>query len=442
MNDLSEHGVVFLLPTELSGQRGPVAGWLNTAGWVAAATRLSLEATVITPYGITDPKTLRDRAFQQSLPLRPLNEPRLSLPKPLKVALKDIRELVRARRFDRVVSRTSLVDKQIAFVWQRHELFQRAGRKLADLNRCPLVLFVPAPKVWEARSWGVRRPGWETLVERSGDVAPLREADLVACVSDEVAMAVGSLGVDPSRIIVTPSSVDTDLFRPGVESDVRRRYSLEDKFVIGWAGSFRSFHGLEVLLDAIEKAKSRLPSVIALLVGDGPERARLENDVERRGLRGSVCFVGPVHQTELPSFLGVFDVGVVSARANSSFHYSPLKAWEYMATATPVVAPSIGLFAKLQHRVHAYLIQPGDSTSLSNAIVELASNPSLRLRLARAGRELAEANSWNNQLQHVIERIQSQDVRDRRRGPGRRAGSLKASREKSVKRPSPPKQTK
>ncbi|HJQ95986.1 MAG TPA: glycosyltransferase, partial [Acidimicrobiia bacterium] len=270
---------MFILPTPLHGQPGPVAGWLNTAGWTAAASRLGFGVTVLTSFGVIESDSLRDRALSLKASLTTARRVSSTLPVPLKVALKDVRDFVRARRFARLVGRTGPQGRP-SFVWQRHELFQRAGRRLADQMGCPLVLYVPAPKVWEARAWGVRRPGWEAIVERFGDVTPLQEADLVACVSHEVAEAVGLLGIDPKRIIVTPSTVDTELFRPDLDiSDIRRRYSLEGRFVVGWAGSFRSFHGLDVLLDAIETASSQIPHLVGLLVGDGPDRERLEKDV-------------------------------------------------------------------------------------------------------------------------------------------------------------------
>ena len=408
MSDGSQPGILFLLPTVLRGQRGPVAGWLNTAGWTAAASRLAFGVTVITPIGVVDHDSLRDRA---SLPRPATNSnaaTRPTLPLPMKVAIKDLREWIRARSFARLVIETNLPDQRVVFVWQRHELFQRVGKSLADRLDCPLVIYVPAPKVWEARLWGVRRPGWEAIVERWGDAAPLHDADLVACVSDEAAEAVVSLGIDPNRIIVTPSTVDTELFRPDVDSsDERRRFLLEDRFVVGWAGSFRSFHGLDVLLDAIEEARSQVPNLVGLLVGDGPDRTRLEIEVERRGLQDSVRFTGLIPQSELPKILSLFDVAIVSGRADQSFHYSPLKMWEYLAMARAVVAPSVRSLAKqLQNGVHAVLVKPGDAHSLAQAVTNLAQDSSLRLRLGRAGRELAETAAWVHQLERVIGRLE------------------------------------
>lgn len=409
MNDSSKREIVFLLPTTLAGQQGPVAAWLNTAGWATGAGKLGFGSTVITPIGVVDPSRLRHWASQPATTPRSGNRLAANLPLPLKVAVKDAREWIRAQRFARLVSRADLPKEGMAFVWQRHELFHRAGARLAKRLRCPLVLYVTAPKVWEARSWGAHRPGWGPLVERLGDVGPMRSADLVACVSDEVAEEVRRLGVDRSRILVIPSTVDADLFKPGPDgSDVRRRYSLVGRLVVGWTGSFRSFHGLDLLLDAVDDARQYVPQLVALFVGDGPERVRLQAEAERRGLKGAVRFIGTVPQAELPDVLSAFDVAVVSGRSDQTFHYSPLKLWEYLAMARAVIAPSAGSLPRLlENGVHAILVKPGDAHSLARAIVKLADNPSLRLRLGRAGRVLAETASWTHQLKRVIDRLES-----------------------------------
>jgi glycosyltransferase involved in cell wall biosynthesis len=405
----SKSELVFLLPTTLAGQQGPVAAWLNTAGWATAAGELGFGSTVVTPLGIIDPIRLRHLASQPATTPGSGKTLAARLPLPVKVAVKDAREWIRARKFAQVVYGADLPKDGTAFVWQRHELFHRAGARLANRLRCPFVLYVPAPKVWEARSWGTRRPGWDALAERFGDVGPMQNADLVACVSDEVAEEVSRLGVDRSRILVTPSTVDTELFKPCFDgSEVRRRYSLVGRFVVGWTGSFRSFHGLDLLLDAVDEARRYVPQLVALFVGDGPERAPLQAEAERRGLESAVRFTGTLPQAELPEVLSAFDVAVVSSGPDETFHYSPLKLWEYLAAARAVVAPSVGSLPRLlENGVNAILVEPGDAHSLARAIVQLANDPSLRIRLGRAGRELAETTSWTHQLKRVIDRLES-----------------------------------
>ena len=103
-------------------------------------------------------------------------------------------------------------------VWQHHDLFQSPGQAISRRHRCPLVSFVDAPLVWEARRWGVARPGWGRLVERYGEWPQLRASDVVACLSDEVAHEVVRLGVPRERIVFSPTAVDVDRFAPAAPS--------------------------------------------------------------------------------------------------------------------------------------------------------------------------------------------------------------------------------
>src|SRR4051812_35096404 len=148
MTPTGQTGAVFVLPTTTEGQLGPVAGWISTSGWAAAAERVLGRAWVVTPRGILDVRTLRERAARPAASgpaanaesARPLMR---ALPVTVTTALKDLREWQRARRFHvDVEGPWSSSDTEIEFVWQRHELFHTAGVDLARRLEVPLVLFV------------------------------------------------------------------------------------------------------------------------------------------------------------------------------------------------------------------------------------------------------------------------------------------------------------
>lgn len=404
--------IVFVVPTSISGQVGPVASWLNTAGWASAARDLGFMSMVVTPRGVVDVATLRRTASISSLGNGSRRRTVSFLPAWLKVAVKDVRELLRSISFSRSVASTAF-PSDVAFVWQRHELFHRSGQQLARRLGCPFVLYVPAPKVWEARQWGVTRPGWGSVLEMVAERSLLLSADLVACVSVEVASVVEAMGVLPERIVVVPSTVDTTLFDPEAvdPGDVRARLGVSDRFVVGWTGSFRGFHGLEPLIDAMDKLHREVPEACLLLIGDGPERRRLEEAVESRGLESWVRFLGTLAQDELPEILSGCDVAVVLGRFDQSFHYSPLKLWEYLAMARPVVAAAPGsTFKMLTDERDVVLVDPGDSSALADALIRLRNDPDLRHRLGVRARETAVQHSWTRQLETLERRLQHLDA--------------------------------
>jgi glycosyltransferase involved in cell wall biosynthesis len=401
------HGALFVMPTPSAGQSGPVAVWITAAGWAAAAKRAWGNAWILTPHGVLSPEEATMLASRPSLAPSIGRRWRGQVPRSLRTAAKDARQVLRARRFRSAAREGPWDGSDIAFVWQRHDLFHTAGFRAARAIGAPLVLFVDAPLVWEARKWGVRRPGWETLVERTGETPQLRGADLVACVSDEVAAEVEGHGVSPARIVVTPCGVDPNVFTPDTSGEaVRLRLGIDGRFVVGWLGSFRDFHGVELGLHAVRSLQERLQNLALLLVGDGMERPRMERLAQELGLR-EVTFTGTVRYTEVAEHIAAMDVALVLDRGDRDFHYSPLKLKEYMACGKAVVGPEVGELARdVKDGVEGLLVRPGDAGSLAGAIEHLHRDPERRRELGLAARrKVVREWTWDRQLSRVLDAL-------------------------------------
>lgn len=380
-----------------------MAGWISTSGWAAAAERELGHAWIVTRDGVRSSEAVRAGAARAVTgPAGPVRRARRWLPVPMKTLAKDVREAGRARRF-RVPARGPWdhLTGDLAFVWQRHELFHRAGLQLADDLGVPSVLFVPALHVWQAERWAVGRPGWGRWLERRAEAPALHAATLVACGSDLVAEQVQRLGVPDERLLVTPTGVDLMQFAgDGRREETRRALGLADQFVVGWTGSFRGFHRLEHLVEAAAGAAG----TTLLLVGDGPERSRIEQHAARAGVRA--VFTGMVPHDDLPGLLAAMDVGVVLAAPGEPFHYSPLKLAEYLAAGLPVVAPDVEQLAgRLHAGVDAELYPAGDLGALASVLGALRSDPERRRRLGEAARRASSAWSWDHQVRRVCDAL-------------------------------------
>lgn len=394
---------IFVQPTPSTGKAGPVAAWITTAVWAEAAERRFGRAPVLTPAGVLDPHETRAAASRASLSPRATNG-RRSRRFPIASTLaKDALQWWSARRFK---TPQDWRGTDVAFVWQRHELFHRAGVDLARKLGRPLVLFAAAPQVWEARTWGVRRPGWGWLVERIGEQPQLRAADVIVCPSAEVARQLLARGARPGRTLTVPAGVDIERFTPEADGGaVRRQHGLEDRFVIGWAGSFRPFHGLESLMEAASRLQARIPRPSLLLVGDGPERPRLEGLARELGL-DSVAFTGTVSHDDMPAHIAAMDVAVVLHSPSASFHYGPIKLSEYLACARPTIAPRAGdLETIFDHEREVLLVESGVE-ALCDAICVLAEDPARRSAMGAAGRRWSEAfGSSDRALATLLDRL-------------------------------------
>lgn len=392
---------VLVLPTTTVGQQGPVAALLSTAGWLAACRRVLGEAWLVTPGGTFEPDEARRMASRGEL-APPANRPILAraLPDLVTTALKDVRQIFRGGSFQ-VDDDGPWSGRRIDFVWQRHELFHTAGVDLAERLGVPSVVFAPATQVWEASRWGVSRPGWGPLVERFGEHPTLRRATVVACGSDEVAEQAVRMGASPEALLVTPTGVDLPEVDRTAGRSVRSKLGLGDGFVLGWMGSFRPFHAVHRLVEAV----AGQPGVTLLLVGDGPERASVQARAEELGVEA--VFTGTVPHSAVADHLAAMDAAAVVAPDDGSFHYSPLKLAEYLVAGLPVVAPDVpSISSRVVSGTHLLLVPPTDRTALRDAVLLLRDDPGLRRAVGEAGRAEAQARwSWDDQVRRILDHL-------------------------------------
>jgi glycosyltransferase involved in cell wall biosynthesis len=290
-------------------------------------------------------------------------------------------------------------------VYERYSLWSYAGIEYARMAEAPALLEVNAPLIEEqARFRGLaNRSAAERVAHRVFSAA----TSLIA-VSEEVAAYLQRFPGTADRIHVVPNGVDPDRFSPGVPPS---RPGEPGTFTIGFAGSLKPWHGLSVLIEAFAQVASagsgdprtaRAPARL-LIVGDGPERNKLIEDLTHRGLRESAYFTGAVPAGEMPGLLASMDLAVAPYPPLPDFYFSPLKIFEYMAAGLPIVASRVGQVARLiQDEVNGVLCRPGDPMALAAAIDRVRNDPALRQRLGQAARQtVLRVHTW----EHVAKRI-------------------------------------
>ena len=93
-------------------------------------------------------------------------------------------------------------------------------------------------------------------------------------------------------------------------------------------------------------------------MGDGPERAGIERSIAQAGLSDSVTLTGAVPPAEVANWLRQMDVGVAPYPEMERFYFSPLKIYEYMAAALPVVASRVGGLDRVVREQKTGLLYP------------------------------------------------------------------------------------
>lgn len=208
-------------------------------------------------------------------------------------------------------------------------------------------------------------------------------------------------GLDSNRCIHIYNGVDLERFSPlGLPADrdaLRKSIGCSaDEIVIVSVAQFRREKKQGDLIAACSLLCRQGYPVRLVLVGDGPERSRLLQEVEKTGAGEFVRFLGQIE--DVRPILGAGDIFALSSVAVETFSNAALEA---MAMGMPVVLSDIGGAAEMvREEVNGYLYPPGDVPALAQKLALLAKDAAARERMAlQARRMVQERFSFETMLQ-------------------------------------------
>lgn len=153
-------------------------------------------------------------------------------------------------------------------------------------------------------------------------------------------------------------------------------------------GRLAAVKGAPLLLEAIASVRAAHPDLSLAIVGDGPDRARLEARAVALGLADAVTFLGYQSQPAVAEILEQADMLVLPSFAEGV----PVVLMEAMASRLPVIASRVaGVQELVEHGVSGFVTAPGDVADLSAKLGSLLSDPALCARMGAAGRMKVEA---------------------------------------------------
>lgn len=291
------------------------------------------------------------------------------------------------------ISRHDLSKYDIIF--ERYAIFSVVGMVLSKWKKIPLVLEVN----YTSKSPLVRQRSrflkpFAFLVDKK----IFEAATLLTPVSSTlVRQLVDDFGVKSEKIIMLPNAVD-----PAKFSRTRNYPSgKNEKKVIGFVGGFYPWHGLTLLIDAFKLIHEKVPEAQIVLVGDGPELENIKQKVHDEQLGEKVVFTGRLSHEHLPEVMNSFYVGVMP---DSNDYGSPMKIFEYMALSVPVVAPNYPpILDVMETGREGIIFDRGDVRSLSDALAQILTDPSLAIRLSENARRSIEENlNWDSNVRKII----------------------------------------
>ena len=293
---------------------------------------------------------------------------------------------------------------RIDCIYERYSLLGCAGIRLAKALGVPHLLEVNAPLGFEQEK--LQGPEMSASA-RETEYRLFLETNQVIVVSRQLQTYVAACGVPLERISILPNAVDPQRFDPRHENNdmsVRNRYKLEGKYVIGFVGGLAPWHGVDTLIVAFRRLLAVVPHARLLIVGDGPEREKLEKYALENDLNGMATFTGLVPYDAIPQYIAAMDIAVAPYKPSANFYHSPLPLFEYMAMGKPVVAGSIGQIQEvIKNGENGLLYAPGNIAQLATTLSKLADNaPPLGFRLGENARTwVQKERTWEKNAQQL-----------------------------------------
>ncbi len=223
------------------------------------------------------------------------------------------------------------------------------------------------------------RPGVLPLLKRLDGVVTLTRTQRDHLVSHE--------GLDPSNITVITNGVDHEKFRPVPREDLPLHPAgpKEKEIGVGIVASLNPIKGHGVFVEAAAIVAAEIPEARFFILGEGPERAKIEDHVERAGLSGVVRLLG--NRRDLPSFLPHLRLLSLSSYSETL----PISIMEGMACGLPVVTTDVGSLRELIVDGETGLIVPPDRPeAMASAFIRILRDPERAARMGRAGRKRIE----------------------------------------------------
>jgi len=312
-----------------------------------------------------------------------------------------------------------LASKAPGAIYQRHCRFAIAGALLSSRLKVPLILEYNGPQGWIADHWDPARfRSWIRLCEE----VTLRCAARIIVVSEALRAELSARGIPADRIRVNPNAVDPDYFYPGRgRGPGRRELGVEaGEVVVGFAGSFSLWHGVEILEQAIVQLLGNRPPcrLRFVLMGNGLLHGEMRSALAAYEHTGEVIFTGSLPSDKVADYLDACDILVsphIPLADGSRFFGSPTKIFEYMAMGKGIVASRLEQIAEvLEHDRTAWLVTPGDVNQLAHAILRLAMDPAKRAELGEAARRAAiERHTWVRNVSWALSDLPAQPITSR-----------------------------
>lgn len=229
-----------------------------------------------------------------------------------------------------------------------------------------------------------------------------RHASMVVAVTPYFKKNLISRGIKPDKIKVVTNGTDLDMFQPRKKNEqLLDKLDLCGCFVVGYVGTHGLTHGLDFILESINKIK--YDDIRFLFLGSGAEKANLKKKAIDLNL-DTVTFLDPVPKEQVADYISLFDVSLVPLKKRAVFKtVIPSKIFEQVSMKKPILLGVDGQARELIEQYNAGIFfEPENKTYFLRSLHKLKNDGELYSKLQQGCVQLAEDYDRNRKAKQML----------------------------------------
>jgi glycosyltransferase involved in cell wall biosynthesis len=321
------------------------------------------------------------------------------LPLPLINGLKDWK-LIRHDRLAAQRLKSAIVEFQPDLVYERNEYMQDQGTLLCRKLGIRHFLEVNSPAVQEMREF--EGPSILHFWGHKKEKRKLKNTTKIFAVSSALKDFLNERYLITDEVVVIPNCINPEKWQRDEKKlqNLKQKFGLDGKRVIGFVGSIFPYHGVDKLILAFEQLRKEVDDCKLLIVGGGILREKLEMLAAEILPEDSFIFTGKVPHAEVFDYINLFDIAVMP---DSNWYGSPVKVLEYGLMKKVIVAPDNGPLRDIIVNGEEGILVGKSIEELTRGLTKAINEPKISLNMAfKFNQKIAEKFTWKKQAEKIL----------------------------------------
>jgi glycosyltransferase involved in cell wall biosynthesis len=198
-----------------------------------------------------------------------------------------------------------------------------------------------------------------------------------------------------NKIIILPNGIELEKFQ-NIYSHNKNNHT---KKTIIFVGTLRPVKGVKYLIKAMRIIHKKLPDTNLLIVGDGPDRDKLETLVQELNLQNCIHFAGKVPNEKIPEYMTQADLFVLPS-LSESFGIVNIEA---MASGLPIVTTNVGGLPEIViNGENGFVVEPKNPEAIAEKVILILNDENLKKKISENNQKKAKDYSWDGVIKNLI----------------------------------------